>query len=83
MVAQQLGHLDTAFSEPLAAGQWSVWVTCQCGWESHAYTSDKATVDGHDLPDREWAQHVIDELVLREPVGKRRPEPWPFSVNGR
>lgn len=86
LVAQQLGHTDTAFSEPLepqGGGDdqvgWSVWIACQCGWESHAYMVLQPIQDGYGPADREWAKHVIDELQLREPPGKRVPEPWPFS----
>lgn len=78
-VAAQLGHVDTAFSEPIDPGRWSAWIVCSCGWESHAYIVSEAMQRPGDVVDREWSAHVIGTLKLMEPHGRKTPEPYPFS----
>lgn len=72
--ARQLGHE----SFELTAGEWLRWVDCSCTWSSRTYVARDNLLDVNAPAEREWAQHVIDELKLRRPWTKA-PPPYPFS----
>jgi hypothetical protein len=77
--ARQLGHESFAWTEPGArAGEWLRWVDCSCTWSSKVYVARDNLLDVNAPAEREWAQHVIDELKLRRPWTKTPPA-YPFS----
>jgi hypothetical protein len=78
--ARKLGHESMAWSEPasMLAGSWSHWVDCSCGYSTRTWLVADNLVTPDSPAEREWAQHVIDELKLRRPWTKVPPN-YPHS----